>query len=47
MRNQRQRMDGGGGYVAEFCLFLSVLGSALISVVAILRPRKKPGSKDT
>jgi hypothetical protein len=41
MRPDQRRIDGGGGYVAEICLFLSVLGSALISVIAILRPRKK------
>lgn len=47
MRRLDPRLDGGGGFVSELCLFLMVLGSALLSALAILKHNSKDrGDKD-
>jgi hypothetical protein len=40
-----RRMDGGG-YVGELCFFLTLIGSVLVSIFAILKPRPRRSRED-
>lgn len=36
---REQRADGGGGFIGEICIFLSIVGAALVAVLNLLTPR--------